>query len=474
MSRPAAPSLGPLDRYRPIVDDWPAFVEAMSRPAPACVWAHEGRIRPGALEAMLRADGVEPASLPWHGGAFRIGRPEGLGNHWWYRAGLCHAQEEASVLPVRLLDPRPGERVLDLCAAPGGKTAQISLAVGLRGTVVANEFRMARLRALRSTLDRLGLANVSLTHHDGLQFPVEAGPFDRVLVDAPCSDEGVVRRKPHLVETLGEKLSLQMSARQIGLLRRGLSLCRPGGRVVYSTCTFAPEENEAVVDAALGSATHPARVVEAGMPGFRTGPGLDSWNGRRFHPSLRHALRVWPHHRDTGGFFVAVLEREGEADPRSPAWRCPEPAPAEEWRPYAAERYEMPPSVWEPFLVFRRASRGLHVISRHHRAPVAPPLHATGLFLVRDRVRFPKLSSVGALLVGGHACRNRVELERSQVEAYYERRTLPLISGQDEGCDGLGYVVVTHRGHPLGTGLIAPEVGTLRSLYPRRWAGESS
>jgi NOL1/NOP2/sun family putative RNA methylase len=299
--------LTPFERYRSIIDDWTAFTDALRRPLPTCVWANPLRTTPEALADALRDQGLNPVPLSWLDHAFRLPADADIGRQLAYVAGLLHVQEEVSLLPVPLLDPHPGDRVLDLCAAPGNKTAQIATRMQNRGTVVANDISYGRVASMRSTLDRLGIANVSTTTYDAANYPPESGAFDRVLADVPCTCEGTSRKQPGVVaqrDTMRDPTGAQRA-----ILRQAVRRCQPGGRVVYSTCTYAPEENEAVVDAVLRAAgpalhLHPARV-----DGVTGSPGLTEWNGQSFHPSLTNALRVWPHQNDTGGFFIAVLER---------------------------------------------------------------------------------------------------------------------------------------------------------------------
>ncbi len=295
-------------RYRAIVDDWEAFVAALRRPLPVCAWTNTLRTTPAQVKAALEAEGLKPEPLAWRPDAFRLPSDSQPGNRLAYVLGHYHVQEEVSLLPVPLLDPQPGERVLDLCAAPGGKTAQIAVRMQNRGTVVANDRNPLRLRQLSGTIERLGLLNVTTTLHDGADYPLESGPFDRVLVDVPCSCEGNFRKDQQVADAFAG--APELCGLQTALLHRAVMLCRPGGRIVYATCTFAPEENELVVDAVLRRWGEALRLLPAHLEGFRGAPGLIEWNGRRLHPSLEQTLRVWPHLNDTGGFFVAVLERQ--------------------------------------------------------------------------------------------------------------------------------------------------------------------
>ena len=458
-----------LERYRSLVDDWPGFATAVSRPLPRCVRIQTQRIAAGELETLLTADGIQPRPLAWTNGAFRLGCSEGLGRRWWYLAGLCHSQEEASMLPVQLLDPRPGDRVLDLCAAPGSKTAQIALALESEGTVVANDSSVSRLRALRSTLDRLGLANVSVTRCEGSVFPRGCGTFDRILVDAPCAGDGTSRRRP---DARRAGLDRDYTRVQKRLLRRAVRLCRPGGRIVYSTCSFAPEENEMVVDAILGEdSRRELKLVASKVTGLKTAHGVTSWRGTDLHPELRLAVRLWPHHNDTGGFFVALLEKShgplAEANPQLPLAT----ASSDEWRSEVGEWFGIEDEIWQRFIIHRSSARRLHLTNRDHAAPASPFPVSVGLPFLKTGHRYPKLSTAAALLLAGAANRNVVELEPDQVEAYHEGRAFAINPAQTQTCTATGYVITRHRGHGLGVALHDTDARTLRSLFAARWKG---
>jgi NOL1/NOP2/sun family putative RNA methylase len=209
---------------------------------------------------------------------------------------------------VVALDPQLGDCILDMCAAPGGKTSQIATCLQGKGTVVANEIHAARLPSLRVNLGRLGLTQVLTTQSDGRSLSLPLHSFDRVLVDAPCSGEGNLRRRrPRAWQaTHGNRLATA----QKRLLHRALDLVKPGGTVVYSTCTFAPEENEAVLDAVVGDR---AVVEPFAIAGVNSHPGVTHWQGQDFRSDITNAHRYWPHDNNTGGFFVAKLRRTDAA-----------------------------------------------------------------------------------------------------------------------------------------------------------------
>ena len=460
-----------LERYRAIVDAWDAFEEALSRPLPTCVWAHPDRSSPDELRALLEEDGFGPTPIGWAPGAFRLERSEGLGTRWWYVAGLCQSQEEASMLPPAVLDVRPGHRVLDLCAAPGGKTARISFALGNRGTVVANDVSLHRMPALRDTIDRLGLVNVAVTRTDGGSLPSAIGTFDRVLVDAPCSGEGTIRKIAGSGGHFGAQNAVRLQGRQIALLRKAVQRCRPGGRIVYATCSFAPEENEAVVDAILREDDgRTLRVAEVDVPGLTTAAGLTEWDGSKYLDDLRHAVRLWPHDNDTGGFFAVALDKIGDA-PVEPV----EPFPFvaiddDEWQPQIVERFGIPIDVVREYRMHRTTQRGPHLAAADHSPPAQPSPESVGIRFMKTKTRFPKLTTPGAQILGPHAVRNVLDLDAGQLTPYLARMDVELEPGQDRECSGDGFVIVRHRGHVLGLAFYRAVAGFLESLVPKRWS----
>jgi NOL1/NOP2/sun family putative RNA methylase len=296
-----------LERYEPLVDDFEAFRAACERPLPPVVRVNTLRTTVDRARAALAEAGLdpEPAALP---GLFRLsGQP---GANWPYVHGWLHGQETVSAIPARVLDPEPGEVVWDACAAPGSKTTQLAALLDDRGRVVATDDNLGRIAALRSNTERLGATNVAVTHEDArvhsLQ-PFAHDAYDRALVDAPCSCEGTVRKNPDTLDEWTIEHVRGIAGVQEGVLRRAVQATRAGGTVVYSTCTFAPEENEAVLDAVLDG---PCRPVAFDLD-LAHAPGITAWDGETYDDRLTRAKRVYPHHNDTGGFFCAKLEVTG-------------------------------------------------------------------------------------------------------------------------------------------------------------------
>ena len=308
--------MNPLERYEPLVDDVEAFRAACDRPLPSVVRTNTLAATPARVREAFEDGDVAYEPVDWHDGLFRL--PDGNpGGNWPHVHGWTHGQEEVSVLPGVALDARPGDRIWDACAAPGSKTTQIADDMDDTGTLVANDNNLGRLSALRHNAERLGVTNAVVTNRDARNFsmnPLAFDEFDRALVDAPCSCEGTCRKNPDVLDQWTYEHVEAVAGIQKGVLTRAVQATRPGGTVVYSTCTFAPEENEAVLDHAL--ANEDCELVAFDLP-VETVPGVTEWDGETYDESVRRAHRVYPHHNDTGGFFCAKLRVGGgdEAEP---------------------------------------------------------------------------------------------------------------------------------------------------------------
>ncbi|WP_440006150.1 NOL1/NOP2/sun family putative RNA methylase [Halomicrococcus sp. SG-WS-1] len=295
-----------LERYEPIIDDFEAFRAVCERPLPSVVRVNTIKATPERVRRAFDEAGVEWEGREWNDAVLEIDASPGT--TWPSFHGWSHGQEEVSAIPPVALDPDPGQRVLDACAAPGGKTTQLAALMDDEGLVVANDNNLGRLSALRFNTERLGVTAAAVTNQDARNFSLKEFPFetfDAALVDAPCSCEGTIRKNPTTLDDWSEGHVRSVAGVQKGILRRAIQATREGGEVVYATCTFAPEENEAVVDHVLDA--EDCRLVEFDV-GLDSAPGVTEWNGEEYDESVRKARRYYPHHNDTGGFFCAKLE----------------------------------------------------------------------------------------------------------------------------------------------------------------------
>ncbi len=279
-----------------------ALCEANNRPAPMVL-----RVNPllSSVEAVweaLKEEGIEADPSSCLPGAVRLRLPKhDISTTRPYREGWIQIQDEASQLIAHLLSPKPGERVLDLCAGFGGKSTHLAILMGNRGEIVAVDRSAWKLEDLEDNARRQGITIIRTLPRDVLELRSETlGLFDRVLVDAPCSGFGVLRRNPDIKWRRHPKDPYRFSRLQEDLIRKAAELVRPGGVLVYATCTLFGEENEAVALAFLGE--HPDWIQEAAGPNLPGGEQL--WTAGPF-------LRTWPHRHDLDGFFGARFRKAG-------------------------------------------------------------------------------------------------------------------------------------------------------------------
>lgn len=225
--------------------------------------------------------------------------------HPYYHAGLCYVQEPSAMIPAEALQVKPGQWVLDLCAAPGGKTTQIAGKLANSGLLIANDVSPKRLAPLIQKVQAFGITNTFVTHESPERLAtVFAGQFDRVLVDAPCSGEGMFSRNPRSIQQWSPDYVNECATLQREILKDALQMLAPGGILVYSTCTFSPEENEGTIQWILDHYPHMAIDPLTEFP--ELSPSEPAWIGG--DESLSGARRAWPHRIKGYGHFIARLK----------------------------------------------------------------------------------------------------------------------------------------------------------------------
>ena len=403
-SRPRRDRPVDLERYRSFVPDWDAFVSASLRPEPTVIRVRTGRIEPSALAERLTEQGfrLRPLALDLRSSFFLLEEePVPVSQTLEHWAGLVYVQQASTGVAAPALGPRPGERVLDLCAAPGGKTTHLAELMEDRGCLVASEISESRIRGLLGNVYRLGHPGVLAVAGDGRELPEDAG-FDRVLVDAPCSGEGTLRRRAGRVPDQSSSFLAYVTAAQRALLEKAVRVTRPGGEILYVTCTFAPEENEAVVGDALARLPVELEPLRLAVP---CAPGLTSFEGERFDPRLEGAARIYPHHFDSGGLFLAKLRRlDGPVDLRTAPRPDGSPEPAVD---------DAPRSGWTPVPALFPGDEGATDVAE------AEERMRRGVEDVRARFGLEReLDGVGWTMRGGRAWVHAVD--RWPLEAWLE------------------------------------------------------
>jgi len=320
-----------LERILP-AEDLERALAGFALPRPVAVRVNTLRAAPEEVRRALEADGLHPEPVPGLPEALVLPpqERERLTRHPLHLEGILYPQGLASQLAAPLLDPRPGEEVLDLCAAPGGKALHLAARMRDHGRVAAVEAARERYFRLRANLERAGATCVRPYLRDGTRLDrLVPGRFHRALVDAPCSAEARFHLvHPESFRYWGPHKIRELARKQRRLLLAGLRCLRPGGVLLYATCSFAPEENEAVVEAALAAMEGEVEVLPLEPSAGRWQEGLGGWEGRPFRPELRRARRILPDPLFQG-FFYCLLRRR----PRPPRARGQPPESPADARP---------------------------------------------------------------------------------------------------------------------------------------------
>ncbi len=420
-----------------------AFLQSYSVDKKLALRANPLKISADDLQKLLP---FELKNIPWSPNGFYYSNDASPGKSPFHDAGLFYIQEPSAQLPAVLLDAKPGERILDLCAAPGGKTTQIAGAMQNTGLIVANEPYPARAKILSQNIERLGITNAVITCAlpDKLAkyFPEF---FDKIMVDAPCSGEGMFRKDENTVNEWSEENVSMCATRQWDILQSAYAMLRPGGVLVYSTCTFAPDEDEKIVSRLISELD--MEVVSCEINGVSQ--GRPEWADG--NDALKGTFRIWPHISDGEGHFAALLKKIGENSqseiPRASAKEIPELSA------FFNDTFKNEPNG--DLLVIRdevyltpidtSTLKGLHIVR-------------SGLHLGTLKKNRFEPSHALALASKKNDVLRVFDADDSEVLLYLRGETLPV------SCDN-GWTLVTYKGYSLGWGKVSQ--GILKNHYPK-------
>ncbi len=437
--------------------DYRAFMRAYTKSPVRGLRTNTLKVSPSELKEMVPFH-LKP--VEWCPAGFYYSSKDSPGKHPYHDAGLYYIQEPSAMAVVEQLDPQPGERVLDLCAAPGGKSTQIAAKMGGQGWLISNEIHSQRVNVLTENLERCGVCNATVLNESPQRLASRfTAFFDRILVDAPCSGEGMFRKNPDAVNEWSHQHVLGCTRRQREILDAAIPMLRPGGRLVYSTCTFNTRENEEIVDYLLH--TFPDLTLQKAQNHRHFTPGIA--RETRARTLNEHVARLWPHQLEGEGHFIAVFKKQGDAD--SPAKETGYPKAAlsadllEKWRtferdtltaPLSEKRrivfgshlYDIPPDL--PDLRGIRVKRpGLYL--GEFKKNRFEPSHALAMALTKQNARL--VTFLSSKRIG-------------DVAAYLRGETVTAKSSQK------GWTLVTVDGFPLGWG---KQVGTVvKNHLPKR------
>ena len=308
------PELKPafVERYQELLgEDYDKFVEYTYSYLNRGIRVNTLKISVSDLKKRLEKKGWILEQIPWMENAFWVEHIEGrrdLGNADEHQLGYFYIQEAASMIPPLALDPKEGELVLDTCASPGSKTTQIAQMMNGKGLVVANDLTGMRLAPLGSNVQRMGLTNIIQVQNDFLKFP-EDKQFDKILLDAPCSGSGTIRKSIKTIKMWNPKTLISISNIQKRMIRKAWKILKPGGTLVYSTCSTDPEEDECIVSDFINEVSD-AEIVDFELPGFKRANAVLEWDSKKLNEEVKKTLRVWPQDNDTEGFYVAKIKKK--------------------------------------------------------------------------------------------------------------------------------------------------------------------
>ena len=470
-------------------EEYPVFEQYLEGEPCGALRVNTGKIP---VEEFLRIAPFGLRQVPWTDSGFYYDKTEERpGRHPFHEAGLYYIQEPSAMAPASFLRPMSGERVLDLCAAPGGKTTQLGEAMRGRGVLVSNEIHPARARILSENVERMGLVNTIVTNETPEKlaefFPAY---FDKILVDAPCSGEGMFRKNEEAAREWSAENVRFCAARQDGILDAAAVMLRTGGRLLYSTCTFAPEEDEGSISRFLRR--HPEFLIlrPEAPEGFL--PGRPDWIDDPV-PGLEHTLRIMPHRAEGEGHYMALLqkgnncgegtEENGKAMGQSRGG-CPEELAAFRtenllefsfsgaFLKFGEQLYLTPPAV--PSLKGLKVLRpGLHVGTLKKNR--LEPSHALALALRPEQVRLwarlrPESAAAARFLNGQTLTPQEVELHGcgpdGKPRAVTEKdKGWCLVCLGEDGPDAYSQAAYSPAAYSLGWGRLSG--GIIKNHYPK-------
>ena len=291
--------------------DAESYLDAVSKPLPECFRVNTLKLPESRIIDLLKSRGWSFERISWARFGYRLidGPEAGIGSSMEHMLGLIYIQGPISMIPAEVLEPMPGLTVLDLCASPGSKSTQLAQLMENRGILVANDVSSSRIKPLVANLQRCGVINVIVTQTDGrLFYRWTKEQFDRVLVDAPCSSLGIVAKDWSAASHYSEKISNKIGRLQQSLIMSAYDCLRPGGILVYSTCTLHPVENEGVVTYLLDKKTD-AKLQPIYLNGVKSRKPLEEWAGIKFSPEIKKCFKCYPHDNSAEGFFIAKIKK---------------------------------------------------------------------------------------------------------------------------------------------------------------------
>lgn len=310
-----------IRRYAQLLSeqDLKKLLEFLFKPLRKSLRVNTLKARVEEVKALLEEKGYRLHPIPWINEGFWVEGEESLGKLVEHAIGLFYIQDASSMVPPLVLQPEPGEIVLDMASAPGGKSIHIAALMRNSGILVMNEPLLHRLKVMVGNIERMGVVNSAITQLRGNAFGWRLPNFfDKVLLDAPCSAEGSTRKEQDFFRKLWN-LSFIRRAQNVqrDLITAGIHALKPGGVLVYSTCTMTPEENEEILQHALKTFGGKIEVEEVRLEGLKAYPGVKTFEGREYPDEVKRVVRIWPFLNDSEAFVLFKIRKLEETFPLS-------------------------------------------------------------------------------------------------------------------------------------------------------------
>lgn len=297
-----------IEHFKKFTPDYDSFVEYSFKIIRKSIRVNTLKTTIANIKNKLK-DTYTLTEIPWYKYGFFIEKKKDLaiGNTVQHSLGQIYVQEAVSMIPPIILDPKPGDIVLDMCASPGSKTTQLAQIMQNKGLLIANDIKGDRISALGMNVQRCGLTNCIITQMHGQQFGKKGIQFDKILVDAPCSATGAIRKSFKTIEMWNPGMIKRLSNTQKQLIDTAFRLLKPNGTMVYSTCSVEPEENEEVVDFLINK--YPDAKVEDIKLNIKRGDPITQLDNKTYSEEVKKTLRIWPQDNDTEGFFITKIKK---------------------------------------------------------------------------------------------------------------------------------------------------------------------
>ncbi|MDY2937866.1 MAG: RsmB/NOP family class I SAM-dependent RNA methyltransferase [Fusicatenibacter sp.] len=459
-------------------DEYEAFLESYEQQRTAGLRVNRLKTAPEEFE---RFAGQKMERIPWVDNGFFVPTGIRMAQSPLYAAGVFYLQEPSAMTPASRLIVEPGDRVLDLCAAPGGKATELAARLKGEGLLVANDISNARAKALLHNLELFGAGNVFVTNETPARL-AGAFPefFDKVLVDAPCSGEGMFRKDEAVIATWTPERPAYFANLQKEITANAVRMLRPGGWMMYSTCTFAPEEDEGTISWLLREFPEMHLREMEGYEGFSA--GNPAWGDG--NPELSKCVRIWPHRMNGEGHFMALLQKEGKEIRESDETEKRKKKPARGGKKAALQREsgigKQEQRILDEFLskISKNLPKGRLVLGggRVYLVPELPEtvrgLHflRNGLLLgelKKDRLE-PSQPLASALTAADFEDCLNLRADDVRTEQFLRGETIPVREGETKSEKGWKLVCV--EGFGLGWGKLVQ--GILKNKYPVGWRKE--